>query len=79
MPSNPFDGKTAGEKDFLVEFTRRRLVVWAARTLTGTAAPFPPDEARVWKDVAQFKGWLRKDGTGLTAAGYKAAAAFLRR
>ena len=77
--TNPFDGKTAGERDFLVEYTRRRLVVWAARLQTGMQTTFPPDEAQVWKDVAAHKKWLRKDGTDLTAAGYKTAAAFLRR
>jgi len=76
MASNPLDGKTKGEQDFLVEYSRRRLVTWAAQEQTAQTLG---DQGTIWQKVAFHKGWLRKDGTGLTSAGYKTAAAFLRR
>jgi len=73
--TNPLDGKTKGEQDFCLEYTRRMLVTWAIKEQSGE----PFNLLSLWGEVAKFKGWVRKDGCGLTAAGYKAAAAFLRR
>jgi hypothetical protein len=78
--SNPLDGKTKGEQDFLKEYTRTRLVMWCAREMRGKD-PFMPEEDRVsvFADVAEANGWVRKDRAGVTSKGYSVAAAYLRR
>jgi len=65
------------EQGFCIEYTRKLLVTWAARCLTGY--PMRDGEDRFWLDVALHKGWVRKDELRLTAAGFGVAAAYLRR
>lgn len=69
---------SAGENDFIVEYTRSQLVKWAHHCVTEGC--LPDRIPAIYLEVALKKGWLtKKEPRKLTAKGFKAAASFLRR
>jgi hypothetical protein len=69
---------SAGERDFILEYTRSQLVKWANHLVTEGC--LPDKVPSLYLEVALSKGWLtKKEPRRLTAKGFKAAAAFLRR
>ncbi len=69
---------SAGENDFVLEYTRSQLVKWAHHCVTEGC--LPDRIPTIYLDTALGKGWLtKKEPRKLTAKGFKAAASFLRR
>lgn len=77
--------RTAGENDFIKEYTRSLLVDWAGYCLKNPALPENADRAllkmsTVYVECALDNGWISKSTPHrVTSKGFKAAAAFLRR
>lgn len=82
-----FEKMTAGELDYVNERTRAELAIWCERELRGLSPVRAQDMLINTEKVAHdpfvrwavYKGWLSKDFTKVLSAGYKTAAAFLRR
>lgn len=69
---------SAGERDFIVEYTRSQLVKWAHSWVTEGC--MPDNIPTIYLETATAKGWLtKKEPRKPSAKGLKAAAAFLRR
>lgn len=80
--------RTAGEEDFITEYTRSLLVEWGALCIK---QGFIVEEGHInsglgiephlpYMDRARDKGWVGKSNPPcLTSKGFKAAASFLRR
>lgn len=67
------ESRTKGEQKFIHEYTRTRLIRWAAHQLQyGT---LPSIEMTVCLDYAISKGWVSKDGTRVLSEGFVSAAA----
>lgn len=77
----PKKAALSGEEDFLAEMTRKHLAEWADRQVRQVAPPVPDDQPALgpYIDFAVQKGWTAAKGGRVTAAGFKVAAAFLRR
>jgi hypothetical protein len=77
---NPAEkSRLSPEEAFLKEMTRKRLVEWCHRNLVESLPPASSTEDRIYLEYAQAKGWVSKDGQKILAAGWKTAAAFLKR
>lgn len=69
----------AGQKEFVNQMTRRCLVTWCDRELSGLSA-LPSDTNPLYIEHARLKGWLAKGETPrVLSAGWKTAASFLKR
>lgn len=69
-----------GEQDFIAEMARRRLTEWADRQVRSLSPTIPPEDlGTAYLDHAASKGWVTATRSGLTSAGFKVAAAYLRR
>lgn len=79
--------RSAGEQEYIVEQTRAHLVGWADWCVRGgelhdvlAEDAIPTGWVEPYRSTAVEKGWLTKsEPRRLTAKGFKAAAAFLRR
>lgn len=77
--------RTGSELDFIKEYTRSLLVEWADHCIKNGTLPENGDRARlkmsdVYIECALNNGWVTKsEPRRLTAKGFAAAAAFLRR
>ena len=70
----------SGEADFVAVMTRQRLADWADRQVRRVQPVIPEaDLGTPYLDLAATKGWVTTRRDGVTAAGFKTAAAFLRR
>lgn len=68
--------RSKGEQAFIHEYTRDLLVEWADKCIRHGDIPSTSVEgASVYVKHAISKGWLSKDGTKVTSAGYASAAA----
>mgnify|MGYP007094902027 CR=1 FL=1 len=72
--------RSIGELDFIKEYTRSLLVPWAAACVQHGQLPTTALSQGVYLECALENGWLTKsEPRRLTAKGFKAASAFLRR
>ena len=74
--------KPTPEAAFTDQMTRKLLVEWADHQVRVGAIPDHPQAGRgsVYFEYALSKGWISKrDNSKLTSAGFKTAAAFLKR
>lgn len=80
MPDKASDF-TKGEQDFIHEYTRSLMVGWAHLAIGGGSVPDNPGQRGTpYFKYAMERGWLtKKEPCRPTAAGFKVAAAFLRR
>lgn len=70
----------SGEQDFVAEMARTRLVEWADRQVRRASPVIAhEDQGTAYLEHAAVKGWVTSRLDGVTAAGFKAAAAYLRR
>jgi len=72
--------RSKGEQSFIHEYTRNLLIRWADHCIRFGTLPKPSgtasdEAAKVYLDHAISKGWVTKDGTKMTSAGYASAAA----
>lgn len=72
--------RSKGEESFIHEYTRNLLIQWADHCIRFGSLPARTDSAsdkaaQVYLDHAISKGWVTKDGTKLTSAGFASAAA----
>ena len=83
MPLEILDGRTKAELDYVKEYTRYLL----AHKWCKNAAAYPEETYvdleggadKVFWTFAKSKGWISKRSFKPTAAGFKTAAAFMRR
>lgn len=70
----------SGEQDFVAEMARAHLVEWADRQVRRISPVVPSeDQCTAYLEHAAVKGWVTSRHDGVTAAGFKVAAAYLRR
>lgn len=67
---------TAAESEFVAEKTRDHLVRWAEQQVCGGS---PVIEEGPFRAFAIEKGWISSKEMKVLAAGFKVAAAYLRR
>jgi len=92
MRALDWNNRTAGEQDFIHQQTKHLTVVWANRQLQSEAECLLPTEAlthgitfkflpheALFVEYARTKGWISKVKDALTAAGFKQAAAVLKK
>ena len=73
------DNRTAGETAFIDQYTRKMMVEWCHKALRNEGEILDYSEHQVYLDYAKSKGWRSvKDGK-ILSAGWKTAAAFLKR
>ena len=71
------DGRSKGEQAFIHEYTRNLLIKWAAHQLQHGSMPGADKRDKgliVCVEHAVSKGWVSKDRTKVTSAGFKSAA-----
>lgn len=78
--AKPSPKALSGEQDFVAEMARSRLVEWADRQVRRTSPVIASeDQGTAYLEHAAVKGWVTTRHDGVTAVGFKVAAAYLRR
>lgn len=78
--TKPSPKALSGEQDFVAEMARARLVEWADRQVRRVVPVITlEDQGTTYLEHAAVKGWVTARHDGVTAAGFKVAAAYLRR
>ena len=77
------EGRNAGEKKFIHEYTRTLLIQWADHQIRFGSVPKRTGSAsdksvQVYLDYAISKGWVSKDGTQVNSSGFASAAGRLK-
>ena len=67
------------QQTFVDQYTRKLLVEWAVLFVQGAEPNLRIDDPNLFVQHALDKGWLKKNGTDLTAKGYGVASSFLKR